>query len=444
MVGEKKMRKMFDAKFKYLVVWFTIMGILPVFSQSKKEEPCASYTIFQKNIQNADFAIQWESIEKKKSDFIKLIRDTDSEAKKNSSVKYRIPVVVHVIHEFGPEYLSDEQIKSQIDILNEDYQKKAGTKGDGPGGNPQIEFFLAKMDPEGNCSSGITRTISSYTVQETADGSIKKLVNWDTNRYLNIWLVRSIGDKILGYSSLGRTGGNPDDDGVVIRARNFGRVGNVTPPYNLGATATHEIGHWLSLMHPFDGGCCTAGEHCEVCGDRVCDTPSEDIPTYNCPTEILNSCTEDVDDKPNLKSNYMGYYDDRCMNLFTPGQIARIWACLEVERRDIWSEDNIRRAGYYGCASEIGWNNNPAVNFKISIYPNPVPETLNIYFESNLIPEKVEDILIFDEMGRSVNIKSFKKDYNAISLDVSEFASGIYLIVLKSQGRMLSHKWIKY
>jgi PKD repeat protein len=257
----------------------------------------------------------------------------------NSSVKV-IPVVVHVIHNGGVENISDAQIQSQIDVLNEDYRKIAGTNGDGSGVDTEVEFCLAKLTPDGKCTNGIVRIQSTLTNHLTYQRTqLKNLSYWDNTRYLNMYVVKTINGNsgIAGYSSF--PGGPPDEDGIVVLYNYFGKTGTVAAASN-GRTCSHELGHWFGLYHTFNGGCGT-----DTCadGDFVCDTPPAANPNFGCPT--INSCSNDFPDVNDQIQNYLDYSDDACKSMFTAGQKTRMTATLNTLRTVIWSPSNITATG---------------------------------------------------------------------------------------------------
>jgi hypothetical protein len=160
-----------------------------------------------------------------------------------------IPIVFHIIHEYGSENISKEHVLEGLNIINEDFRKlNADTSSidsafKGIAADSEIEFRLAQKDPDGNCTNGITRTVSSLT--HIADNDVKDLVRWPNDRYLNVWLVNSIASGAGGYAYY--PGASPDIDGIVLRSGQFG-IGYRSP--------THEIGHYLNLPHTL---CLTPG-----------------------------------------------------------------------------------------------------------------------------------------------------------------------------------------
>jgi len=264
-----------------------------------------------------------------------------------------IPVVVHVVHNNSTNQIggsrnsniSDEQVSSQIAVLNEDYQRKEGTAGfntNPVGANVNIKFELAKRDPQGGATNGIIRyytTKSSYSINEM--GQLSEIAYWPSNRYLNIW-VTTITDPFIGYAQfpdmtglpgLGSYNGLERTDGVIIDHRNFGRNTGTTTQgsYTQGRTTTHEVGHWLGLLHTWGDVECTTA-NCQCGDDFIEDTPPAQIPneTLTCP-EIFSTCGG-VRTR-NMIENYMDYSVDRCMNIFTQGQKARIRRVLELSPR---------------------------------------------------------------------------------------------------------------
>lgn len=249
----------------------------------------------------------------------------------------RIPVVVHVVSNTPEQDISEAQISSQIDVLNQDFRASnpdvstvppvfAGLVGDA-----QVEFYLATSDPVGNPTKGITRTHTNVTVFDD-DDAVKFAVRggataWPADRYLNLWVCK-LGRGLLGYAQF--PGGPAATDGVVITYTAFGTTGTAAAPFNLGRTATHEIGHYLNLFHIW-------GDDGTGCGgsDQVDDTPNQAGPNMGMPTFPHVTCNNG----PNgdLFMDYMDYTDDAGMMMFTQGQATRMAACLEGVRKPLWS-----------------------------------------------------------------------------------------------------------
>ncbi len=257
-----------------------------------------------------------------------------------------IPVVVHVIHSGEPigagTNISDTQILSQIEVLNEDFRRlNADTSLTQNIFKPvaadvEVEFILAKQDPEGLPTTGIVRVKGSETSWNfNNDATLKGESYWPAEDYLNIW-VAPLSFNLLGFASfpIANLEGLEDQetnrllDGVVIGFDYFGSIekypdANLDPVFNLGRTTTHEIGHFLGLRHiSGDGGCSM--------DDFVTDTPNQNDQNEGCPATVPGVCAS-VDFE--MFQNYMDYTDDACMNIFSLGQKERIRIVVENSPR---------------------------------------------------------------------------------------------------------------
>ena len=257
----------------------------------------------------------------------------------NEKTIITIPVVVHVVWKTNTHNISDAQIQSQIDVLNEDYRRTNVDKINTPNvwqgiaADSEIQFCLAATDPSGNPSTGIERTQTTHGQfgmnSDIHTSSAGGADDWPNDDYLNIW-VCNIQSGLLGYASP-PSNWIGDGDGLVIGYQYFGRTGAVQPPYHKGRTATHEIGHWLNLDHLW-GGWGNCGN------DQVNDTPKQDSENYSCPAFPLhpNACsTNNVNG--DMFMNYMDYTNDACMNLFTNGQKTRMLAAINNYRSNMIS-----------------------------------------------------------------------------------------------------------
>src|SRR3954451_20827528 len=246
-----------------------------------------------------------------------------------------IPTVVHVVYNGAAQNISDAQNQSQIDVLNHDFRKTNADISNLPAvfqplaADARIEFELATTDPSGNPTNGITRT-STTSSGFSDDNKVKHASTggadaWPRDNYLNLWVCRLSGG-LLGYAQF--PGGPADTDGVGVLGTRCGTTGTAAAPFNLGRTATHEIGHWLNLRHIWgdDGTGCSGT-------DNVADTPNQGGYNVGAPTFPHLSCSNG----PNgdMFMNYMDYVDDRAMVMFTTGQVARMQACLDGVRSTI-------------------------------------------------------------------------------------------------------------
>jgi hypothetical protein len=238
-----------------------------------------------------------------------------------------IPVVVHVLYQNATENISDAQIASQIAVLNADFKRLNADANNTPSifaalaADIEIQFCLASVDPNGNATSGITRKSTKKSTWQLNDDMKKSnrggTAAWPCGSYMNMW-VCDLTSGYLGYAQF--PGGACATDGVVIDYAYFGTIGTATAPFNLGRTATHEVGHRLNLRHIWgDGGCSV--------DDFVSDTPPAGGANYTgspCTFPGPNTCNTGAGDLPDMFQNYMDYSDDACMNLFTSGQKGRM------------------------------------------------------------------------------------------------------------------------
>lgn len=253
-------------------------------------------------------------------------------------VVIEIPLVVHVLHNGEPigtgPNITDAQVMSQVTVMNEDFRMMMGTPGESTAGgvDVEVEFVMAQRTPDGCPTNGINRVNICQDGTNQADVQFWKTQTiWNRDLYMNMWSSKYVGDlaTVLGYAQF--PGGNPTTDGVSAGHTYFGSSDyddgtfNTSPPYDKGRTMTHEVGHYLGLLHTFQGGC--GG------GDGVADTPAVDAPNYGCPTGHSSCGTVD------MIENYMDYTDDICMNTFTNGQKAVVQAILASSRSTLATSD---------------------------------------------------------------------------------------------------------
>ena len=288
-------------------------------------------------------------IERHTQEFVRE-RQASSANRSQSQLMVTIPVVFHVIYANETENISDAQIQSQLDILNEDFRRLNANQDDvwAQAADTQIEFCLASQDPDGNESNGILRvptTVGSFGTNDgmkfTSQGGSDA---WPASEYMNFW-VCNIGGGILGYAQF--PGGPDATDGIVCDYRYTGNMGTAQAPFDLGRTATHEVGHWLNLRHIWGDGGCGAS-------DFVDDTPDSDGPNYGCSLGSVACGTED------MVQNYMDYSDDACMNLFTQGQADRMNALFAPggTRASLLDSEGCVPSGF-GCTDETACNYSP-------------------------------------------------------------------------------------
>ena len=235
-----------------------------------------------------------------------------------------LPVVFHIIHQGGSENLSDPEVLLALQVLNDGFAN-AATFDQGSGVDTKIRFCLARQDPQGRYSTGINHVYADLpeVFRYFNDAFLKSLIIWDPEKYINIWVVKEVAgtvekeacDKsderdIAGYATLPSSHGT-NRDGIVAEAR------------NLSSVIIHEMGHYLGLLHTFEG---CGNNDCTQDGDQVCDTPPQSEFGANCDGSS-NTCQTDTEsgfttDQNDLPHNFMDYTD--CRHDFTPGQKERM------------------------------------------------------------------------------------------------------------------------
>ncbi|HLU93626.1 MAG TPA: M43 family zinc metalloprotease [Membranihabitans sp.] len=271
----------------------------------------------------------------------RYIKQKQSLIRSHGGLHITIPVVVHILHNGEPIgtglNISMTQIQSQIDVLNEDFRRQNADANNTPNefigvaADVGIEFRLACINPDGNPTNGVIRKYSTATTWQALSDGIKfepfGSQAWPADQYLNIWVGNRIefnGEEIAGYAQYpADLISSPETDGVVVRTVSFGRTGNVQVPFDKGRTATHEVGHWLNLIHiNGDYDFCSINDPQYT--DRVADTPEQLDQYFGCPTHPQTSCSSH-----DMFMNYMDFTDDDCMNIFTEGQADRMLALFE-------------------------------------------------------------------------------------------------------------------
>ncbi|MCT2562911.1 zinc metalloprotease [Chryseobacterium herbae] len=237
-----------------------------------------------------------------------------------------IPVIFNVIYNTTAQNISDARIAEQIAVLNADYSATNSDIGDIPtefqpaaAGNVKISFKLVKINRKQSSKTAWKSTVDE--MKYSANGGIDAT---DTTKNLNIWVVNSILDNknkpgTLGYAYYPEDAGL-EDDGVVLDYRYVGKTG-ATFPYNLGRTATHEVGHYLNLPHLWgssDNGCET---------DFSADTPASPGPNFDEPSYPLYAVCGGIN-RSQMFMNYMDYVDDRAMCMFSANQKTRMRAVV--------------------------------------------------------------------------------------------------------------------
>jgi hypothetical protein len=272
--------------------------------EATAKRQCATEEVFQRQLrENPELAAKMNQIEA-------FTERSLSEARLVNG-KIEIPVVVNVLYRNAAENISQAQIQSQIDILNKDFNatnsdfNQVPAAFSGVKANVGISFVLDAVNRKATTK---TQWGTNDAMKKTSRGGLNPT---SPTTKMNIW-VCNIGGGILGYAQF--PGGSSSTDGIVIDRRYFGLSGTSYYPYNLGRTATHEVGHWLNLRHIWGDATCG--------NDLVADTPTHNTANYGAPVyPHYSTCSGQPIE---MTMNYMDYTDDRAMYMFSNGQKSRI------------------------------------------------------------------------------------------------------------------------
>ena len=339
-----------------------------------------------------------------------------------------IPVVVHVLYNTAAQNISDAQVQSQIDVLNEDFRKlnadasKTPAQFAGLAADANVQFVLAKRTPTGGATNGIihkqTKTASWSTNDAVKNSKRGGDDAWDATKYLNLWAC-NLGQGLLGYAQF--PGGAASTDGVVILYSAFGSrakyaAGTYTTTYDLGRTATHEVGHWLNLRHIWGDASCGS--------DLVNDTPTQQTSNYGCPAFPHVTCSNSGD----MSMNYMDYTDDKCMYMFSTGQSTRMNALFATGGARV------------GLLTSLGGTApRAAAPVLASAYPNPASDVLNVTLPAGTDAARAT-VHVFDLAGHEMKQVSYDSQGQ---VRVSSLPRGLYYLTVGTGENMVRQRFEK-
>lgn len=346
-----------------------------------------------------------------------------------------IPVVFHIVWRDSSDNIPDARITSQLDVLNTDFRalndqlKYLSSAKRSLAADMEIEFCLAAVDPQGIPTTGILRyksEVENIGTQNTPTIPSKAFIKhknlggadaWDTQRYLNIWVGKFQDGAILAESKF-PWDNLPEEDGIRIDPAYVGVNCNGSPKkqFALGRTLTHEVGHYLGLLHPWSADCAT--------GDYVEDTPPQRSPYYGCMPQVMDDACGSVP----LVENFMQFSDDACLALFTHGQKERVYQML-LQYRTLLLNNNI------SCFKPTFADRLTEDN--VRIYPNPTSHCISIDLKLNR--ESNIRVEIFDTSGKLI-LKDIVKVLLLRPIELSFTQSGIYFIRLTGNENTLVRK----
>jgi PKD repeat protein len=385
--------KLLDMRKNLLLGVVTLMGMISTGNSFAQESHlgCGLEKQRQKMIaENPELEVDYRKL-------VNRCRENHLVSGKSTTIRV-IPVVFHILHEYGAENISDQQVQNQVMILNRDFQKMNPNLNlivdpfDSVVGDVGLEFRLATIDPYGYCTNGIEHIYNHNTNQ---GDSYSKIYQWDRERYLNIWVVKTMDDPaVAGFAHYPTdvTGGGFWRDGVVILHNYVGQIGTAAAQMNPG-TLSHEIGHYLGLSHTW-GNTNTPGlvSNCDI-DDGIDDTPNC-IGVQAC-TLNSNTCVDGLNstdywypnDVIDNIQNFMEY--SSCRFMFTKGQGTFMNNVLEQEtsgRNNLYEEDNLEGTGtdslttvtcipvadFFVDVNGVQSNNGPNANSITACVNNPI------------------------------------------------------------------------
>lgn len=412
----------------FIFLLFTFVGI----SYLNAQRNCTSHTYQQEAFaNNAILKNNFAAIE---SFIAKQQNQNTTEANRIESSIIKIPVVVHILYHTPNQKIKDAVVQNQIKILNECFRRQNADTTNTPArfkglaADCEIEFQLATSDPKRRYTSGITSKYTPIEEWEAKDDmkytSKLGMDAWDTKSYLNIWVCKL--DNVAGYSSV--MGGPAEKDGIVLDFNAFG-INENSAVTNMGKTAVHEVGHWLSLKHLWGD---------DYCGDDgIADTPKQSGYNVGCPSGVLISCGNG----PNgdMYMNYMDFTNDACLNMFTLGQKARMIS--------LFNEGGVRNSLLTSRGLDAPL-----------IFESPLPEEDPKWLEVKMYPNPATTELILD---LAYDIRWFGKIISILNLngqvvmnvtvtsktqriDISKLPAGMYILAAKKDdGESIKKRFTK-
>jgi hypothetical protein len=417
-------------KIKIFLSLFTLSFLFLTPSLYAQERKCAANDAMDRQIaRDPSIAGRMIAIEKHTQNFVDLQKGSSNNKGKPpggggggggtpSFDPVTIPVVVHILWNTESQNISDARVTEQIKILNDDF---------GATNSDIDEYVPDKYSSAVSAGAGISFCLVQTIRKETDVTSFGTNDNMkydsrggsnsvDPAHYLNIW-VCNMGGGILGYAYY--PGINPEIDGVVILTSAFGITsGN----YDLGRTATHEVGHYFNLHHIW------GDRHCG--NDLVDDTPLHDAANYGCPTQgSTSNCKGPVVE---MWMNYMDYTYDRCMYMFTTKQAQRMQATLISGGPRYGMRQNNPCAGPPAKTNRnsVGISqDNSTRNYKaFQVYPTLTSG--NVFMELYAGQTGIAELTVYNPAGMLITRKriSVVEGTNTQQVNLNGLSNGLYIV----------------
>jgi len=418
-------------------------------------QKCATHTLLeQKMAQHPEYRTTFlHQLNHKSAQDAQFRQRTGAQPQyKTTAALITIPVVFHVIlpqfriTQLGGTVGIYERMLNLVDAVNKDFMGKNADSNLIPAafkpmfGKADMRFAPARRTPTNQCTDGYqiinNSTANSFSVNSNGGSDPKTpsaggVAAWDPEKYLNIWVVDISEPGILGYTippSFLSFGFTQNELGIVLDYGNFGKRVSASqffsPSVNdLGRTLTHELGHFFELDHTFGGGagCPSSGDW----DDGIGDTPAQDDATYtnatSCPVfPLTDNCT--TSGNGIMWMNFMDYVDDRCMYMFTTGQV-------NMMRSQFQNVDGIsyklsqHPEVLIPCATDVA---DVPAGEQFSIFPNPSNGDFTLAIADG---QKLQQIEVLNMMGQRVlQIEAGNSAIANYHIDLTGFSKGIYTV----------------
>lgn len=367
--------------------------------------------------------------------FIKEYSKQNQGLKKQNATCYIIPVVFHVYGTTqGGKTVNNSIIINALNGLNNDFH---GLNSDYSTVHntflsirdkmPDLTFALAQKDPSGNPTSGIVyHTTASGYGNGTGYDAIIAADAWDNYKYMNVYVMNDLyNDGVTNNSGVAWYPSTIMSDNNTARVVYNGAYLGTNTGVEFASVLTHEFGHWLNLIHTFEGGCVSPN-------DNVNDTPPCDYSAahYTChPSASANSPLNCSSNLINAE-NYMDYSGaSGCYKMFTQGQVARMYASLmHPARQALWQPANLVATGLSSLCDAAGIRSVDYNEGSIQVYPNPSSDHITLNVNSKLIGSTY---VISDQLGRTMITGKITSEETL--LNISTLSKGVYILNIGNQ-----------